>query len=64
MGEDAVERDASFFVGIETLVEKVAQEAAVLRNAFAVDTLRRSNSIRRVLGVRGEVADGREAVGG
>ena len=37
--EDAVERDPAIFVGVESLVEKVAQEASVLRNAFAVDAL-------------------------
>ena len=40
VGENAVERDSSLFVGVEALVEKVAQKAPVLRNAFAIDARR------------------------
>ena len=64
VGENAVERDPSLFVGIETLIEKVAQEAAVLRNAFAVDAGRGSDGIGSVLGIGGEVANRGEAAAG
>lgn len=37
MGEDAVEGDASVFVGVEALVEEVAEEATVLGDAFGDD---------------------------
>jgi hypothetical protein len=62
MCEDAVEGDASFFVGVEPLVEEVAQEASVLRNAFALDARRGSDG--GVLGVGREVADGSESAAG
>ena len=45
MGQNPVQRDLSFFIRIEALVEKVAQKAPVLRDAFTVDPLRRSNGI-------------------
>ncbi len=64
MCEDAVEGDASFFVGIETLIEEIAEEASVLRDAFAVDARRGSDGIGRVLGVGGEVADSSESAAG
>ena len=57
MGENSVERDASVFVGVETLIKKVAQKAAVLRNAFAVNAGRGRDRIGGMLGVGGEVAD-------
>src|ERR1700751_1920482 len=37
MGEDAVERDSSIFVGVEALIKEVAQKAPVLRDTFAID---------------------------
>src|ERR1700722_3534391 len=36
VGQNAVKRDPSLFVGVETLIEKVAQEPSILRNAFAI----------------------------
>ena len=64
MRENAVQRDSSFFVSVESLIQVVAQEAPVLRNAFAVDPRRRSDGIGRVLGIGGEVTDGGEAPAG
>ena len=64
VGEDAVERNASIFVGIESLIEEVAEEAAVLRDAFAIDARGGSDGIGGVFGVRGEVANGGEATSG
>src|SRR5271168_5169836 len=38
VSENPVKRDPSFFVRVKALVEKVAQEAPVLRNALTIDT--------------------------
>ena len=35
MGENAIERDPPFFVGIEAFIDKIAQKASILRNALA-----------------------------
>src|SRR5208337_2873021 len=64
VGENAVERDASVFVGIEPLIEKVPQKAAVLRYAFAIDALRWSQRVGSVLGVGSKIANGRESAAG
>jgi hypothetical protein len=64
VGENAVEGDAPVFVGIESLIEEVAEEASVLRNAFAVDALGRSDGFGRVFGIGGEIANGSEASAG
>ncbi len=61
VGQNTVERDPSFFIRIEALVEKVAQETPVLRNAFAIDALRRCNGVGIVLGIGSKVTDGGEA---
>ena len=62
--EHAIESDAAIFIGIESLIEKIAQEAAILRDAFAEHTRRRRDGVRRVLCIRGEVAYGGEAESG
>ena len=64
VGKNAVERHSSFFIRIEALVKKVAQKAPVLRDAFAVDTLCRSNGVGIVLGIGSKVTYGREASAG
>ena len=64
VGENSVERDSSVFVRIEALIEKVAQKAPVLRDAFAVDPLSRSDGIGIVLGIGSKVAYGSEAAAG
>ena len=67
--QNAVERNASFFVRIEALIEEVAQEAPILRNAFAIDACRGSDGIGCVLGIgrevayRGEAAAGHDRIG-
>src|SRR5438045_7942766 len=60
MREYAVESHSAVFIGIKSLVEKVAKEAAVLRDAFAVNAVCRSNGIGGMLRVRREVANGGE----
>ena len=64
MCKDAVEGDTSFFVSVETLIQEVAEEASVLRDALAINTGRGRKGIGRVLGIGGEVADGSEASAG
>src|SRR5690349_9422140 len=64
MSEDAVEGDFSIFVGVEAFIEKIAQEAAILRNAFAIDALRGSDRAGMMLCVGSEIADGGEAQAG
>ena len=64
VGKNSVERDPSFFIRIEALVEKVAQEAPILRNAFTIDALCRSNGVGIVLGVGSKVTYGSEASAG
>src|SRR3954471_24752840 len=59
--QNAIERDSSIFVSVESLIEEVAQEAPVLRDAFAVNARDRGYRIRRMLDVRGEITDGRES---
>ncbi len=61
VGENAVERDAAFFVGIEALIKEVAQESTVLRDALTINPRNRSDGIWAVLGVGGKIAYGREA---
>ena len=61
MGQNPVQRDPSFFIRIEALVEKVAQKTPVLRDAFTVDPLRRSKGIRIVFRVGSKVSYGRKA---
>src|SRR5271154_3828844 len=61
MGQDSVERNVSILVGIETLIEKVAQKASILRNAFAVNALRRGQRIARMFGIGRKVPDRSEA---
>src|SRR5262249_935011 len=46
--QHAVERDPAIFVGIEAVVEKVSQEASVLRDAFSVNTLNGSDRVASV----------------
>src|SRR5258708_12222783 len=55
-----IESDAPIFVGIETLIKKIAQEAAILRDAFAKHTGRGRDRVGRVLHIRGEVTHGGE----
>ena len=61
MRKDAIERDPPLFVGVETLVNKIAQKTAILRNAFAEHTRRRCDAVGRVLHIRSKVAHRREA---
>src|SRR5678816_1633794 len=56
MGEHAIESHPAFFVRIESLIEKVAQKAPVLRDAFPIHTGCGNKRAGRVLGIRGEVA--------
>jgi hypothetical protein len=62
--KNAVESDLSAFVGIEALVEKVAQEAPVLRNAFAVNACDGRDGVGCMLGVRRKIAHRRETSAG
>src|SRR5215475_11398410 len=62
--ENSVERDAIFFIEIEPLIKKIAQEPAILRNPFAVDTPGRRDRFRIVFGVRREIAKHRKAATG
>ena len=64
MRQHAIESHPAVLIRIKSLVEKVAQEAAVLRDAFAIHALRRSHRIGRMLGVGREVANGGEASAG
>ena len=61
MRQDSVDGDASLLVRVESLVEQVAQEATVLRNALAVDALRWRDRFRIVFRVRREITEHREA---
>src|SRR3954469_6537367 len=58
--QNSVERDAALFVGIESLIEQVAEKSPVLRNSFSVHTNGRCDCIRSVLGIGREIADGCE----
>jgi hypothetical protein len=58
VGEDAVERDATFFISVETLIEEIAEEASVLRDAFAVNACDGRDGVGHVLGVGSKIADG------
>ncbi len=62
--ENSIERDSSFLVRIETLIEKIAKKAAVLRNAFAIDARGRSDGVTAVLRIGGKIAHGCEAEAG
>ena len=59
--QQAIENLAAVFIGIETLVNKMAQEAARLRNAQRVSPLRASHRGRIVFEIRDEVAYSRQA---
>ena len=61
MSEDAIERHAALFVGVESLIEKIAQEAAVLRDAFAVNATGWRDGLRIVFGIGSKIADCGEA---
>src|SRR6266436_5341974 len=62
VGENAVDGDAAFFVGIETLIQKMAEEAAVLRNAFCDDAHGGSDAAWALLFcIGGEIAEGGQA---
>ena len=53
VGEHSIESDSALFVRIESLVQKIAQKAPVLRYAFAVDALSGSDGfLVMVLAVR------------
>src|SRR5207302_5950947 len=62
--ENAVSGDAAFFVSIETLIEKMAQEAAVLRNTFGDNTRGRSDGVRGMFCVGSEIAESGKAEAG
>ncbi len=62
--ENAVDGDAAVFVGVETLVEEVAEEAAVLGDAFGDDARGGSDGVRGTFCVRGKIAEGGEAEAG
>ena len=64
VSQNAVERHAAFFVGVETAVEKVAQEAAVLRDALAINAPRGKFRAFPVLRVAGQIAHRRKAQSG
>src|SRR5882724_2957058 len=64
MRENAVDGDAAFFVGIETMIEKMAEEAAVLRNAFGYDAHGGSDGVGGMFCVGSEIAEGGEAEAG
>src|SRR6185369_3404116 len=56
MGEHAIESHPAFFVRVESLIEKVAQKAPVLRDAFPIDAGCGNKRAGIVLGIGGEVA--------
>src|SRR5439155_9103956 len=56
MRQHPVQRNTPFFICVETLIHKIAQETTVLRNAFAVDASRGRDGIRRVFCIGSEVA--------
>ena len=60
MRQNSVEGDAALFVGIESLIEQVAEKSTILRNPFSIDTNGRCDRIRSVLGIGREIADGCE----
>src|SRR5258707_3132324 len=64
VGEDAIEGDATFLVGVEALIKEVAQEAAILRDAFAIDARRGGDGVGSMLGVGREVANDGETASG
>src|SRR5207302_7461664 len=44
--ENSIERESSFLIGIEALIQEIAKKSAILRNAFAIDARGRSYRIR------------------
>ncbi len=56
MRQHSVDCDASFFIGVETLIQKVAKKAAVLRNPLSVDSLGRRDRFRIVFCVGSKIA--------
>ena len=61
VGHHAIERDRPGLIGIEALVEEMAQEPAALREAEADRALHRRERARIVLEVTHDIAHGREA---
>jgi len=59
--ENAVDGDAALLRRIETLIEKMSEEAAVLRNAFGYDRARRERWRRRNVLRRKRNREGGEA---
>src|SRR5271163_4500402 len=55
VSENTVKRDPSFLIRIKALVEEVAQEAPVLRNALSINTLCRGDGFGIMLGVGSKV---------
>ena len=65
MREDAVESHFSCLVRVEAFIEEVSQKAPVLRDALTINTRGvQIRSLRRVLRVRGEIANRRETQSG
>src|SRR5271157_263014 len=58
MRKNAVKCDAAVLIRVESLVEKVTQKAAVLRDAFAIHALRRSDRTWIVLGIGCKISNG------
>jgi len=61
MRDDSVHHLAALFVGVEVLVEKMAEKAPTLRNAYRVNALHRCGGLRIVFQIGEEIADGGEA---
>src|SRR5690349_13518208 len=62
--EHSIERNAPLFVGVEAVKEEVAQEAAVLGDAFGNDAPCGRDGVGVVLRERGEVAEPGESASG
>jgi len=56
--QNAIESKSSFFVGIEALIQKVAQETTGLRTALTVDADRWGDGAGSVLHIGSKVAEG------
>jgi len=48
MGKHTVQCDSALFIPVKALIQKMPQETAVLRNAFAEHALRGHHIVRRV----------------
>src|SRR5580700_4504599 len=64
VGEHTIKGDSSVLIRIKALIEEIAQEAPILRDSLAINSLCRSDGAGIMLGVGSEVTDGCKAPSG